>query len=259
MKSNKPWIIVLFISIIFSYIYGMMTVQYKVFPFRQIKFIKKSINYIPTNSVNAKQFTKPKPSANATLNHSDYFYHKKSFFKQHGGHEYDVVFIGDSLTDGVEWKELFPSLKIANRGISGDGTKDVLKRMDSIYSTNAVKAFVMIGINDILQDAEVYTVIENYNSIIEKLVAHGMQVYVQSTLLAGKQKAQLNTKIKALNEQLKKIADANKSVTYIDLNIILAKESFLSTNFSRDGLHLNGTGYGVWKNLIENHLMVQSP
>ena len=64
-----------------------------------------------------------------------------------------------------------------------------------------------------------------------------------------------NTKIKALNEQLKKIADANESVTYIDLNIILAKDSFLNADYSRNGIHLNGTGYAVWKNLIENHLL----
>ena len=62
-------------------------------------------------------------------------------------------------------------------------------------------------------------------------------------------------KIKALNEQLKKIADANESVTYIDLNIILAKDSFLNPDYSRDGFHLNGTGYAVWKELIENYLL----
>jgi len=251
MRSNKPWIIILCLSIILSYSYGMMTVQCKNFPFGQLKSIKKKL----ISNVNAKQNLKPKPIANANLSHSDYFDQKKSFFDLHGGHDYDVVFIGDSLTDGAEWKELFPSLKIANRGISGDRTNDVLKRMNSIYSTNAIKAFVMIGINDISQGAEVNTVIENYNRIIEKLVAHRMQVCVQSTLLAGKQRAQLNSKIKALNEQLEKIANANASVTYIDLNIILAKDSFLSTNFSRDGIHLNGTGYAVWKKLIENHLL----
>ena len=72
--------------------------------------------------MNAKQVDEPsanekqsvKPSASANLDHSDYFYHKKSFFDRHGGHEYDAVFIGDSITDGAEWKELFPSLKIAN-------------------------------------------------------------------------------------------------------------------------------------------------
>ena len=251
MKSNKSLIIVLCLGIIFSYIYGMMTVQYKLFPFGQLRSIKQFLN----SSVNAKQIAKPKPSANANLSRSDHYYHKKSFFDQHGGHEFDVVFIGDSITDGAEWKELFPSLKIANRGIVGDSTDGILKRMDSIYSTNARKAFIMIGLNDILNGAEINNVVANYNSIIRKLVAHRMQVYVQSTILAGKQKAQQNIKINALNEQLKKIDDANESVTYIDLNMILAKDSFLNADYSRDGLHLNGAGYAMWKKLIENHLL----
>ncbi len=229
----------------------MITVQYKVFPFRQLKSIKNTFN--SNSSINAKQIAKP--STNATLGHSDYFYHKKSFFDQHGGREYDVVFIGDSITDYAEWKDLFPSLKIANHGIASDRTDGVLKRMDSIYSTNAIKAFIMIGINDFFHGAEVNTVVENYNTIIKKLVGHGMQVYVQSTILAGKQKAQLNIKIKDLNEQLKKIADTNESVTYIDLNKSLAKDSFLIPTYSRDGVHLNGTGYAVWKKLIENYLL----
>ena len=161
MRSNKPLIIVLCLSIIFSYIYGMMTVKYNFFPFRQLK----SIKHFLYPSVKAKQVLKP--SANENPSHSDYFYHKKSFFDLHGGHEYDVVFIGDSITDGAEWNELFPSLKIANRGISGDRTDGVLKRMDSIYSTNAKKAFIMIGLNDLLNGAEINSVVENYNSIIE--------------------------------------------------------------------------------------------
>ena len=126
--------------------------------------------------------------------------------------------------------------------------------MDSIYATNAKKAFIMIGINDFINGMDVHTVLKNYNSIIKKLVSHKMQVYVQSTILAGKQKVQLNTKIKALNQLLKKIADANESVTYIDINMTLAKDSLLSVEYSRDGLHLNGTGYAAWKIIIENYI-----
>ena len=212
----------------------------------------KAIKQFLNASVNAKQIDKP--SASAAPSRSDYFYHKKTFFDQHGKHECDVVFIGDSIIDGAEWNELFPSLKIANRGIAGDRTDGVLERMDSIYSTNAIKAFIMIGINDLFDGAEVNTVAENYSRIIKKLVANKMQVFVQSTILAGKQNTQLNNKINALNEQLKKIAAVDESVTYIDLNIILANDSFLNNSYSRDGTHLNGTGYGVWKNIIEKYL-----
>jgi lysophospholipase L1-like esterase len=168
--------------------------------------------------------------------------------------DYDVVFIGDSITDQAPWEELFPSLKIANRGIPGDTAGGVLKRMDGIYSTHAGKAFIMIGTNDIGIGAEVNDIVENYKNIINNLAAHGMQVYVQSTILAGNQKAERNEKILALNNLLKKMADEHKSFVYIDLNEGLTKDSVLEARYSEDGIHLNSAGYAAWKDMIKNHV-----
>jgi lysophospholipase L1-like esterase len=225
----------------------MITVQYKIFPFKQLRAIKQIA--FPSEKPSGK------PVAKLSRSYSTYYFDKKSFFEQHGGHQYDAVFIGGSITDAAEWEDLFPSLKIANRGISGDTTIGVLKRLDSIYSSKAAKAFIMIGINDISIGLEIYHIVENYKRIINKLNAHGMHVYIQSTILAGKRKTGLNMKIIALNELLKKISDENEKVTYIDLNIKLSKDSHLSSNYSTDGVHLNGSGYDVWKNLIKDYLL----
>jgi lysophospholipase L1-like esterase len=235
-RSNRQLVIAVCVSMIFSFLYGVITVQYKIFPFDQLRTIKQLVS----------------PSPNPS--YSDHFYHKKSFFELHGGHQYDVVFIGDSITEGAEWEDLFPSLKIANRGISGDRTDGVLKRMDSIYSTNARKAFIMIGGNDFVRGAEVNDVVQNYKSIISNLVAHGMQTYVQSTILVGNRIAKLNKKIMALNAQLKKMADENKTFTYIDLNAGLARGSVLDSKYSRDDMHLNGSGYAVWKDIVKSYI-----
>lgn len=232
MQGKKQLVIAVCVSMIFSFLYGVITVQYKIPPFHQLKAIKQL----------------------ATPNYSDYFYCKKTFFERHGNHQYDVVFIGDSITEMAEWEDLFPSIKIANRGICGDTTDGVLRRMDSIYSTKARKAFIMIGINDFCAGTEVNDIVEYYKSIISCLVAHKMQTYVQSTILAGHQKAELNKKIMALNDQLQKMADENKSFTYIDLNKGLARNSVLCSEYSRDGVHLNGIGYAVWKDIIKRYI-----
>ena len=58
----------------------------------------------------------------------------------------------------------------------------------------------------------------------------------------------------ALNDQLKKIAGENKSVTYIDLNAGLASGSALQSSYTRDGIHLNGSGYAVWKDIIKSYI-----
>ena len=40
--------------------------------------------------------------------------------------------IGDSHNEGIDWRELFPDVKILNRGISGDTSEGVLNRLDEV-------------------------------------------------------------------------------------------------------------------------------
>ncbi|MCW8830321.1 MAG: GDSL-type esterase/lipase family protein [Gammaproteobacteria bacterium] len=187
--------------------------------------------------------------------HSDYFYHKKSFFEQHGNHNYHSVFIGDSITDNAEWEDLFPSIKIANRGIGGDRTDGVLKRLDSIYSTHARKAFIMIGINDLKSGREINDILKNYKEITSSLANHGIHTYIQSTLFTGNKDSNLNKRVNLLNIKLNKLSINNDTITYIDLNSALASNYYLDEAFSRDGIHLNGEGYRVWKEVIKNYIM----
>lgn len=238
MKFNK-FIVIAVCASMLSFTYGLVTVEYKVFPFEQIRAIKQALN----------------PPQAPVPKYSDYYQNKKSFFEQHGGHNYDVVFIGDSITDGAEWEDLFPSIKIANRGISGDTTDGVLKRLDSIYSTSASRAFIMIGINDFMRGVDVDEVFNNYMTIVNALSGDGMKIYIQSTIFAGKRFVDLNKKVLELNERLKTFSAQNDSIIYIDLNAGLAKDSLLNPIYSIDDLHLGGNGYSVWKDTISPHLL----
>lgn len=216
--------------------------HYRIFPYEELRYIIQLAGNLTASNLDSRH------------HYSGYFYRKKSFFEQHGGHDYDVVFIGDSITDGAEWEDLFPSVKIANRGIEGDTTYGVIERLNSIYSTNARKAFIMIGINDLFNGDEVADIFGRYKTIIEKLTAYGMQVYVQSIIIVGKRKEQINLKVIVLNDMLKKISEEEISVTYIDLNIGLVKNLLLDPRYSNDDVHLNGSGYAVWKNIIKGYL-----
>ena len=62
-------------------------------------------------------------------------------FKEFGDNA-DIVFVGDSITSNARWNEFFSGKAIYNRGISGDRTKDILSRIDTILSLNPKKAFV---------------------------------------------------------------------------------------------------------------------
>ena len=89
-KKNKLWWISILLVAITAYGFGLLTSRYHIFPFQNIKhlyevFAGKSINY----------------------------FEKESFFKVNGS-KADVVMIGDSITDGAEWNELFPNISIGD-------------------------------------------------------------------------------------------------------------------------------------------------
>ena len=152
--NNKIFIRSLFllIPLVGMFGYGVIVGFYKVFPYQHLFSLKQLIKPTKVMERNReyriKLFEEFSPPA-------------------------DIVFIGDSITQQGEWNEFFPSLKTSNRGVGGDMTSDVLKRMDSIYSVRAKTALIMLGINDIHRNVPLNTIITNYASILGLLKKHG--------------------------------------------------------------------------------------
>jgi lysophospholipase L1-like esterase len=189
---------------------------------------------------------------------SSYWGEKKSFFDVLGAYA-STVMIGDSLTDGAEWKEMFPGVAVANRGVDGDTTAGILRRMDGIMSARARKAFIMIGINDFKEGRTVDEVFQDYRSIVSRLEEGGMKVFVQSTLLCNEAKAgwiactAIQRKIRELNRRLAGLASAK--VAYIDINAGLSGPEGLRPDLTIDGVHLTGEGYRIWRDEISKFVL----
>ncbi|MDB5945481.1 MAG: hypothetical protein JWQ33_507 [Ramlibacter sp.] len=182
---------------------------------------------------------------------SSYWRERTSFFRTFA-HRAEVVMIGDSLTDGAEWAEMFPDQDIANRGIDSDTTDGVLARIGDVVAARPRQAFVMIGINDFADPRrDVDAVFANYRAIVSRLGRGGVKVVVQSTLpcneakAAWKSCASINGKIRQLNARLATLASAG--VTFVDLWPLLAADGNLKSGLTYDGVHLNGEGYRLWK------------
>lgn len=237
------------ISITLFFTYGVITAQYKIFPYNEIRNIKQIVvNDINVNANNVKSNKKRKEKSKS------YYLDKVSFFEEHT-RNVKIVMLGDSITDYAEWNDLFPSKEISNQGIRGDTTARVLDRIDLVYKTNAEKVFIMVGINDILTKNNLDRIFKNYQTIVNELIKNDIKVYIQSTLLVGNERKQVNDKIMALNFMLENFARTNQLITYIDLNETLSNGSYLSEKYSNDGLHLNGRGYKVWKDKISIYVM----
>ena len=63
---------------------------------------------------------------------SEYNRQRRSLFEVLPVYSSDIVFLGNSITDGCEWAELFNNRHVKNRGISGDRSGWLLDRLDPI-------------------------------------------------------------------------------------------------------------------------------
>lgn len=189
---------------------------------------------------------------------AEVYEHRKNIFELLPERDSAIVFLGNSITAQCEWAELFDNSRIINRGIPGDATDGILVRLPHILKHNPKKIFLMIGVNDLFYH-EIPYIIENYKKIVEEIITKSpnTQLYIQSVLpINNKVKHSIidNETIRNLNEQIKEISDYNHLI-YIDLysKLIDDKED-LNADFTKDGIHLNGNGYMIWKNEIEKYV-----
>ena len=96
---------------------------------------------------------------------STYYHQRVSHFKTLPKTTNDIVFVGNSISDGGEWSELFADIRIKNRGISGDISAGVLNRIDEIADRKPKKVFVMIGTNDLSRNTSTDSIFKNITKI----------------------------------------------------------------------------------------------
>jgi lysophospholipase L1-like esterase len=170
-----------------------------------------------------------------------------------------TYFIGDSHTEGFELNEYLNDPKVRNRGIWGDLSSSVLKRIDSVATLKPDKIFLMIGVNDILSGNSVEKTFDNVTKTIEKiqLESPSTAIYIQSVLptnnpilhsdaTATSAIIRLNTKYKSLENKAK--------VKFINLYPAFVDNGGLKKELNYDGLHLTGKGYVLWSSLIKQYL-----
>ena len=69
--------------------------------------------------------------------------------EKYADYEVDVAFLGDSLTDGYDLAQYYPQYVTANRGIGGDTTFDLERRLQvSVYDLKPKVAVMLIGANN---------------------------------------------------------------------------------------------------------------
>jgi lysophospholipase L1-like esterase len=182
----------------------------------------------------------------------------------------DVLFLGDSITQGWEgggkqaWKETFEPLHAANFGIGGDRTQHVLWRITEgkeLEGINPKVAVVMIGTNNVGGDSA-EQIADGVGAIVKEL--RHQRPHTKVLLLgvfprnakAGKDSKaakadELQPKIKQINDRIAKLDDG-KNVKYLDIGAkFLEKDGSLTREVMPDYLHLSPKGYAIWAEAIK--------
>ena len=116
--------------------------------------------------------------------YSTFYEQRATLFEELPVTSKDIIFLGNSITNGCEWAELFQNKNVKNRGISGDICMGVYDRLDPIVKGKPAKIFLLIGINDVSRGTSADKIISEISMIVRKIKQESpkTKLYLQSVL-----------------------------------------------------------------------------
>jgi lysophospholipase L1-like esterase len=162
------------------------------------------------------------------------------------------VVVGDSLSLWLPAQTLPNSHIWLNQGISGDTTKNILRRVNAFKQTRPDSIYLMAGVNDLRKGESDETILRNLRQIMRQLRSnHGdANIMVQSILPTSIGIS--SDRIQNLNQAIELIAYQEK-VNYLDLySRFVTEQGQMPAELSTDGLHLNGRGYSIWSSVLRD-------
>lgn len=170
--------------------------------------------------------------------------------KYYSDRKVDVVFLGDSLTEGYNTNYYYSEFVTLNRGIGGDTTFGLEKRLDvSAYQVKPKVVVMLIGANNM------NTMLQNYEDIIRKLkinLPDSEIVCLSLTAMGGEHWGVKNNTAIENNKEIKKIAEAY-NCHFIDLFTPLFDKTTneVYEGYTVDGGHFTRLGYDIITSLIK--------
>ncbi len=179
------------------------------------------------------------------------------YLKLRQGKPTDLIFIGDSITEGWRWglgidvwRKHFEDRSL-DFGLGSDKTQHVLWRLEH-YDLSAWKpkvAIILIGVNN--QGDTPEDIAAGVKAVVASTRAKfpGIKVIVQSILPTARQ----TERMAAVNPLLKPLAD-DKTIFFLDLGAKFTPDGDNWKGLGRDKLHLTPEGYEMWAAELEAFL-----
>jgi len=173
----------------------------------------------------------------------------------------DLLFIGDSITDGwrsggkAVWDQFFAPLKAANFGISGDRTEHVIWRLRNgeLEGIHPKLAVIMIGTNNGGDPAE--DVALGIKTIIGDIQQRspGTRILLLGIFPRSEKPDGARLKNEAVNKIIAGYANPSdpRRVVFLDIGAaFLTRDQVLGKDIMPDALHPNAKGYQIWAEAI---------
>lgn len=177
-----------------------------------------------------------------------------------------IIFVGDSLTDNYNVYEYYKGYDVYNRGIGGDTTIGLLKRMnESVYDLKPSIVVLLIGINDfeLVENSTPETIYQNISKIVSeihknlldtKIILESLYPVNKSDNFKINQPSVMrksNSKINEVNEKIKDIP----GVYYLNIHdLLLDDNKELKIEYTMEGLHVNTFGYHFVTKIIKDKI-----
>lgn len=173
----------------------------------------------------------------------------------------DLVFIGDSITQGWEgkgkgvWSKFYDKRNTVNLGIGGDRTQHVIWRLDNgnVEGISPKLAVIMIGTNNSGGNSP-EQIAEGITVIVDQLTKKTPKTKILLLAVfprganADDKRRQVNEKTNAIVSKL----GEKDHVSYLDIGKeFLEDDGSLSREIMPDLLHLSEKGYTIWAESIE--------
>ena len=180
---------------------------------------------------------------------------------------FDLVFIGDSITDGWRrgglevWNKFYAPRHALNLGIGGDRTQHVLWRIEhgELDGLKPKAVVLMIGTNNTGKERDgsprnsTAEVIAGVTAVVKQIRAKLPQskLLLLAVFPRGTADGPERAQIKEINVALAKLDDGKK-VRFLDIgNVFLAEDGSIPKTIMPDLLHPNAAGYQRWADAME--------
>lgn len=172
-----------------------------------------------------------------------------------------LVFLGDSLVQGwseqPRWKEHYAKLGALNLGVGGDGTPQLLYRIDKgiLDGLNPRVVMLSVGVNNVWPGFDAADTIKGIKAVVAAIQAKAPNakiLLVSNWHFFDKGDGGSRRRVDTINAALKDFANGRK-VRLLDISerLLNSDRELELKLYAGDKLHLSADGYRVWAQAMD--------